>query len=87
LSERQTAYLEAYGYPHVLDEFRFHMTLTGPVHAALRPRVVAALAEAYAVETRDGPVPIDALALFGQASAVAPFKILGRWALTGRNGP
>ena len=28
LSARQREYLERYGYPHVLDEFRFHMTLS-----------------------------------------------------------
>ncbi len=29
LTLRQVAYLDRYGYPYVLEEFRFHMTLTG----------------------------------------------------------
>lgn len=31
LSERQREHLQRWGYPHVMDDFRFHMTLTGPV--------------------------------------------------------
>jgi hypothetical protein len=31
LSERQIALLDRFGYPYVLEEFRFHMTLTGRV--------------------------------------------------------
>ena len=29
LSDRQEVLLQKYGYPHVADEFRFHLTLTG----------------------------------------------------------
>jgi len=29
LTPRQQGYLEQYGYPHVLDDFNFHMTLSG----------------------------------------------------------
>ncbi|MGY4347900.1 putative phosphonate metabolism protein [Bradyrhizobium sp. GM7.3] len=29
LSERQRHYLDRWGYPYVMEEFRFHMTLTG----------------------------------------------------------
>lgn len=32
---RATALFERYGYPHVLERFRFHMTLTGPLEDAL----------------------------------------------------
>lgn len=31
LSERELELLERWGYPYVLDEFRFHMTLSGPL--------------------------------------------------------
>ncbi|MEO0730483.1 MAG: DUF1045 domain-containing protein, partial [Pseudomonadota bacterium] len=34
LSPRQIELLDAWGYPHVLDQFRFHMTLTGPLAEA-----------------------------------------------------
>lgn len=29
LTDRQTRFLSRWGYPHVMEEFRFHMTLTG----------------------------------------------------------
>lgn len=31
LSSRQREYLKTWGYPYVFDEYRFHMTLTGPL--------------------------------------------------------
>lgn len=34
LSERQDAMLLRWGYPHVMEEFRFHLTLTGPLDPA-----------------------------------------------------
>lgn len=48
LSDRQDAYLMQWGYPYVMDEFRFHLTLTGrlkenqaaAVHNALTPALV-----------------------------------------------
>ena len=39
LSPEQDALLQRWGYPYVLDEFRFHMTLTGPVEYALQTTV------------------------------------------------
>lgn len=47
LTERQLSHLTSWGYPYVFDEFRFHMTLTGPVDAADRPAVEAALASHF----------------------------------------
>lgn len=48
LTERQLANLERWGYPYVLDEFRFHMTLTGRLEAGDRERVTQALSELFA---------------------------------------
>jgi putative phosphonate metabolism protein len=79
LDARQLSYLDAYGYPYVLDEFRFHMTLTGAVEAAHLPQVEAGLAESYRAEAR-GPMPVDAISLFVQPSPDARFTILGRYA-------
>lgn len=39
LSEAQRQNLDRWGYPYVFDEFRFHMTLTGPVDEKQRPHV------------------------------------------------
>ncbi|MDQ0470650.1 DUF1045 domain-containing protein [Labrys wisconsinensis] len=64
LSPRQRDYLDTWGYPLVLEEFRFHMSLTGriedtaPAAARLQARAEAAGAA--------GPVRLDRLALFRQ---------------------
>lgn len=44
MTERQRAYFAAWGYPFVLGEYRFHMTLTGSLGAGEREAVLAALA-------------------------------------------
>src|SRR5207245_1192733 len=36
LTERQRDYLDRWGYPYVMEEFRFHMTLTGRLDAERR---------------------------------------------------
>ncbi|MFW0782885.1 DUF1045 domain-containing protein [Gordonia sp. CPCC 206044] len=48
LSSRQRQLLEAWGYPYVLDEFRFHMTLTDRLSAARAPAVDAAIGRHFA---------------------------------------
>jgi putative phosphonate metabolism protein len=74
LTERQKANLAAFGYPHVLDDFRFHMTLTGPVPEAERSRVSTLLAERFAAF--DGaPLAVDSLALFVEPEPGAPFRV------------
>jgi len=64
LNERQRRYLDAHGYPYVLEEFRFHMTLTAAVEgaAALAP-LLSSRADAVNVEPS---LAVDRLALFRQ---------------------
>lgn len=66
LTPRQRENLDRYGYPGVLDEFRFHLSLTGRVPGAERDAVLHGLAEAFAADVPAGPVPVDGLALFRQ---------------------
>lgn len=74
LTERQRDYLEKWGYPHVFEEFRFHMTLTGKVPAAERKPVEARLRDRFA--PFDGaPLAIDHLALFMEPEPGAPFRV------------
>jgi putative phosphonate metabolism protein len=81
LSDRQLQYLERWGYPYVLDEFRVHLTLTGSLGAAERDRVATAL-DAYLAEELREPVPIDALTVFEQPRPDSPFVVLHRAAFT-----
>lgn len=71
------ARVERYGYPHVLDRFWFHMTLTGRVPAAELPHVHAALAREAQARVGSGPLPVDALCVFRQ-EAGGRFRILER---------
>lgn len=48
LSPAQEQNLTRWGYPYVLDEFRFHMTLSGPLNAAEQSQTCAALAPVLA---------------------------------------
>ncbi|MGL9620332.1 DUF1045 domain-containing protein [Bradyrhizobium sp. U531] len=80
LSERQRDYLDRWGYPYVMEEFRFHMTLTGRLDAERRGPILAMLRERFAtlgIETLD----IDRIALFKQDDAKARFRIIGEWVL------
>jgi putative phosphonate metabolism protein len=65
LTTRQEAMLQRWGYPHVMEEFRFHMTLTGPLPPAELAAVEAALAPVLA-PLLPAPFPIDALTLLGE---------------------
>lgn len=78
LSARQRDYLSDYGYPYVLEEFRFHMTLTGPLADDTRPRAFNALTEACAVASAHLPVDILDVCLYRQEAADARFRIVHR---------
>ncbi|MCS3731133.1 DUF1045 domain-containing protein [Bradyrhizobium betae] len=80
LSERQRDYLDRWGYPYVMEEFRFHMTLTGRLDAERRGPVLAMLRERFESLKLD-TLAIDRIALFKQHDAKARFRIVGEWAL------
>lgn len=80
LSERQRDYLDRWGYPYVLEEFRFHMTLTGRLDAERRAPVLAMLRDRFAGLGLDR-LAIDRIALFRQEDAKARFRIIGEWLL------
>lgn len=72
LSPRQEQNLADWGYPHVLEDFRFHMTLTGRLPAADAERFMAA-AQRHFASILDAPVPVDGLTLFVEAASGEPF--------------
>ncbi len=78
LSPRQDALLRAWGYPYVMDEFRFHMTLTERLPAADRAVVMAALAPLAAPVT-EAPLQVDGIAVFHQPDRESPFNLLRRF--------
>ena len=74
LTDRQRRHLEQWGYPYVLDDFRFHMTLTESLEPVVR-RDVADKARAHFADFIDRPYRLDALALFVEPAAGADFTI------------
>lgn len=80
LSERGRRYLHAYGYPHVLDAFRFHMTLTGRVPGLDAWRAVAGLTALRETHALPAQATFDAPALFRQRAGER-FRIIARAAL------
>jgi putative phosphonate metabolism protein len=74
LSTSQLRNLQNWGYPYVFDDFRFHMTLTGHVEPADRPRLQAAL-ETHFNPLLEEPLVIDQLALFVERETGAPFEV------------
>lgn len=77
LSEPQRNYLHKFGYPYVMEEFRFHMTLTGPVAEERREAMHKLLTERFAAFTGK-PRRIDALTVFVEPQRGAPFSVLHR---------
>jgi len=75
LTPRQRDYLERWGYPYVMEEFRFHMTLTGRLDTARREPVLAMLRRRFATIGLER-LAIDRIALFRQDNAVSKFRIL-----------
>jgi hypothetical protein len=74
LTPRQRELLKAWGYPYVLDEFRFHLTVTDSIPAAQRPAVEAAVTDWFAASV-GATVPVDALALFAEEEPGASFTL------------
>ena len=79
LSARQAGYLETYGYPYVLEEFRFHMTLTGPLREADRGHALNALGDVFHASGAEVPGMVSDLALYVQEAPGARFRIAGRF--------
>jgi putative phosphonate metabolism protein len=78
LSARQEAMLMQYGYPYVLDEFRFHLTLTDRLPGEEAAPLRAWLTE-YFHEALVRPTEIDALCLFVQERPEAEFRLTRRY--------
>jgi putative phosphonate metabolism protein len=80
LTARQDALLVRFGYPYVMDQFRFHMTLTGPLeepdHARLKPWL-----QRHFTEALEEPIAVQDLCLFVQERPEADFSVFQRFPL------
>jgi putative phosphonate metabolism protein len=75
LSAYQIGLLDHYGYPYVMDQFLFHMTLTDRLGDAVRDAMTGAAQEWFA-PVLGQEVVLDRLSLFRQTEPGAPFNRL-----------
>ena len=80
LSPVEDPYLLRWGYPYVLDRFRFHVTLTGPLDPAEAQRLMPPLIRLFAPVTR-APVTLGNIALFHEPVPGEPFRLVERFPL------
>jgi putative phosphonate metabolism protein len=83
LTPRQVELLDRWGYPHVLDEFRFHMTLAGPLPNGQHKVFETRLEQAFGRLAADH-IELDAVTLLRQDDAAASFRVVERLRLSGR---
>ena len=79
LTPRQKELLQAWGYPYVMEQFRFHMTLTSSLPDSVRATMVVELGRRYREEVRRVDLLIDGIALFRQDTRDSRFRIIQRF--------
>ena len=81
LPAAQEAMLVRWGYPHVLETWFFHMTLTRRLNPEDRT-ILQPAAEAHFAKALPIARTVDALTVFTQAAPGAPFLVAERFALS-----
>jgi putative phosphonate metabolism protein len=82
LTPRQCEYLDRWGYPYVLEEFRFHMTLTGRLDALRREPILAMLRSRFSALGL-AILAIDRIAVCRQGDAASRFRVVNCWEICG----
>lgn len=75
--------LTRWGYPYVLDRFRFHLSLTGPLGGTSPRRIAELTLEASKAMRALGPPAFDAICVFEEPREGDPFRLLQRVPFTG----
>jgi putative phosphonate metabolism protein len=81
LTPRQEALLAQWGYPYVMEEFRFHITLSGSLPQA-QAEDLCTILRAHFVPVLPDPLVIDSLCLMGE-DADGLFHLIHRYGLSG----
>ena len=77
LTPRQIELLRLHGYPYVLDQWKFHMTLTSSIaNEPTRAELLHTLTRHF---TALHPVPLTDLCLFTQPDPQTPFTLTARF--------
>jgi hypothetical protein len=83
LSARQRDHAQRHGYAHVLDDWRFHLTVSDGGLEADAMAGLRASAEAHFAGALRVPLAFDALCVFVEPEPGAPFTLAHRFALEG----
>ena len=78
LTDHQDMLLERWGYPYVMDAFRFHMTLTCRLPASDRERLQPSLEAMFGPAIAKG-VSVDGISLFRQDDRQSPFRRIAHY--------
>jgi hypothetical protein len=78
LSARQDALLQQYGYPYVLEAYRFHMTLTERLASSDAQVLQPWLADYLSAALRESAA-VDAICLFVQDRPGVAFRLTDRF--------
>jgi putative phosphonate metabolism protein len=74
LDTREAELLQQFGYPYVMERFRFHFTLTGPVDSSMQERILVAANPWVNQLNKEAFLWLDRLCLFVQESPEAAFR-------------
>lgn len=83
LTQRQEDLLLRWGYPYVLEQGRFHLTLTGRVPDAQERGLVLDELRRRFMAFLDRPLAVRDLCVFRQPATGRPFTVLARFRLGG----
>jgi len=80
LSSSQEYNLKKWGYPYVMNDFKFHLTLSGKLKLEVANAVIEFLnSELQCV--LNSPFPVDAICLFGERASDQKFQLIKRFPL------
>ena len=83
LTQRQEDLLLRWGYPYVLEQGRFHLTLTGRVQDPRERGVIQGELRRRFMAFIDRPLAVRDLCVFRQPAPGRPFTVLARFRLGG----
>jgi hypothetical protein len=78
LSALEEALLRRWGYPYVMEAFRFHMTLTARLQQDERDRLLPPLRQMFGAVT-NASFTLDAVSLCYQEARNLPFRLIRRY--------
>lgn len=83
LTRRQYAYLERWGYPYVLEDFRFHFSLTDRLERS-EAGLIARLKDEINARIPEVPLTFDAISVCEESAPGADLRLLRRVPLAAR---